>query len=202
MWRLSRRPPSIPFLLLAALGFLLPSAAPPSEELPPLNAKVVDFARSNLGKKVGNGICITLAVEALRDAGAKRFPLGRADGDYEWGAPVESLAEALPGDILQFRDAIFKGKKRLPRGRWISWNHVYAHHTAIVLAVSDGGRVITILHQNAGRADAEEAKRQVVQEGTLRMDSLQKGGWVRAYRPIPDDRDRDPSRNGRRRREA
>ncbi|MHC5545025.1 hypothetical protein ACYOEI_42860, partial [Singulisphaera rosea] len=158
MWRLSR-PPSVPLILLATLGFLLPSAAPPSKELPPLNAKVVEFAKANLGKKVGNGICITLAVEAIRDSGAKRFPLNRSDGDYEWGERVETLADALPGDILQFRDALFKGKKRLPRGRWISWHHEYAHHTAVVLAVSEGGRVVTILHQNAGRADADVAVR-------------------------------------------
>ena len=37
------------------------------EPLPPLNEKVFEFAKGNLGKPVGDGVCITLAVEALRE---------------------------------------------------------------------------------------------------------------------------------------
>jgi hypothetical protein len=170
-------------LLTTAVGL-----APAPAELPPLNAKVVEFARAHLGKKVGDGSCITLAIESLEHAGARSFPLDRADGDYVWGQPIAHFKDALPGDVLQFRDAEFKGKKRLPKRRWISWHYRYPHHTAIVSAVSDGGKVITVLHQNVGPKEASDDQKKLVQEGTLRTDSLQEGGWVRIYRPVASDR--------------
>jgi hypothetical protein len=51
--------------------------------------------------------------------------------------------------------------------------------------VTEGGKVVTVLHQNVGPKDADDAQKKVVQEGTIRVDSLQDGGWVRIYRPIP-----------------
>ncbi|SIN73379.1 hypothetical protein SAMN05444166_0518 [Singulisphaera sp. GP187] len=157
-------------------------AKPPT--LPILNQKVAEFAEAQRGKKVGDGSCVTLAVEALRSANAKRFRLNRADGDYVWGQRVDDFKDALPGDILQFRDAEFKGKKYLTRRRWISWHESYPHHTAIVSGASDGGKVLTVLHQNVGPQGADDDVKQIVQQGTLRIDSLQKGGWVRIYRPV------------------
>lgn len=176
-------------LTLATAGLI---AAAPREPLPDLNRKVAEFAESQRGRKVGDGVCVTLAVEALKSANAKRFRLNRADGDYVWGRRVEDFKDALPGDILQFRDAEFKGKKFITRRRWISWHESYPHHTAIVSGTKDGGKTLTILHQNVGPKDADEAAKQIVQEGTLRMDSLQKGGWVRIYRPI-DAKDPGPA---------
>jgi hypothetical protein len=160
-----------------------PAAAPAA--IPPLNEKVVAFARSQLGTKVGNGDCTTLAVAALADAGARLYPLRRGDGDFVWGERVESSKDARPGDVLQFRDAVFKGKQRFSGGRWISWHQEYPHHTAIVGEVKMDGKVLIILHQNVGGQGADEGRKKTVQEATLRMDSLQKGGWVRIYRPLP-----------------
>jgi len=171
---------SRPLLGLIALGLI--AAAP--RELPPLNQKVAEFAESHRGQKVGDGICVTLAVEALKSAQAKRYPLHGRDGDYVWGRRVDDFKDTLPGDILQFRDAEFKGKKFVTRRRWISWHESYPHHTAIVSGTKEGGKVLTILHQNVGPKDADDAVKQIVQEGTLRIDSLQKGGWVRIYRPV------------------
>ena len=172
------------FVMVVAIG--QPDSLPADEPVPgaTLNEKVVAFARSNLGKKVGNGDCTTLAVAALRDSGARMFSLRRADGDYVWGELVESSKEARPGDILQFRDAVFKGRQRFSGGRWISWSYEYHHHTAIVGGVKMDGKVLIVLHQNVGGKDASEDQKRTVQEGTLRMDSLQKGGWVRIYRPL------------------
>jgi hypothetical protein len=173
-------------LILAATPGL--SGSSPAEAPAPVatvNEKIVAFARSNLGKKVGNGDCTTLAVAALRDSGARVFSLRRADGDYVWGELIESPKEARPGDILQFRDAVFKGKQRFSGGRWISWHYEYHHHTAIVDTVKMDGKILIVLHQNVGGKDVSEEKKRTVQEGTLRMDSLQKGGWVRIYRPLP-----------------
>jgi hypothetical protein len=161
--------------------------------LPPLNARVVAFARANVGKPVGDGVCITLAVMALKQAGARAFPLDRADGDYVWGDPIGRHQDALPGDILQFRDAVFDGRRTVRR-RTTWWHEEYPHHTAIVSAVSEGGNVLTVLHQNVGGKEKAEADKKVVQESSLRMDSLQKGGWVRVYRPVATDFRADSSR--------
>src|SRR5205085_1400319 len=106
------------------------------------------------------------------------YPLRRADGDYIWGERVESPKEARPGDVLQFRDAVFKGKQHFSGGRWIAWHQEYPHHTAIVGEVKMAGKVLIILHQNVGGKDVAEDQKRTVQEATLRMDSLQKGGWV------------------------
>ncbi len=164
-------------------------AAPPtaSAKLPPLNESVVSYAQAHLGKKVGDGSCATLAAEALAAAGARRYPQNRGDNDYIWGKPVENFRDALPGDILQFRDAVFQGRKRYTRGRTITWHYSFPHHSAVVSKVSEGGKVIAILHQNVGLKDVGDEEKKIVQEWSLRMDSLQKGGWVRIYRPEPRD---------------
>ncbi len=177
-----------PVLAALLLPVLLAIAGGPSPPLPPLNAKVEAFTRSHLGRPVGDGICVTLAVEALRDAGARGPSFDEPNGDYTWGDPVASIKDALPGDILQFRDAVFQGKRSLGRGRWTTWHDEYAHHTAVVAKVSADGKLVTIHHQNVARDGQAEDTKGNVQEWVLRMDSLQKGGWVRAYRPVPPDR--------------
>ena len=165
-----------------------PGTPPRAAPLPPLNAKVEAFARSNLGKPVGDGICITLAVEALEAAGARRASFRDPKGDYTWGEPVPDFKDVLPGDILQFRDAVFRRQAIASAGApGRSWHQEYPHHTAIVAKVEPGGQVLTILHQNVTTEGQPESEKSRVQEAELRMDSLQKGGWVKAYRPIPPD---------------
>lgn len=164
-----------------------PGAPPKAAPLPPLNARVEAFARSNLGKTVGDGICITLAIEALEAAGARRASFRDPRGDYTWGEPVPDFKDVLPGDILQFRDAVFHGRRSIGRKAWRSWHQEYPHHTAIVARVEPGGKILTILHQNIATQGQPESEKNRVQEAELRMDSLQKGGWVKAYRPIPPD---------------
>ncbi len=155
--------------------------------LPPLNAAVAGFARSHIGRPVGDGICITLAVEALRASGAQRFPLNDPTGEYVWGEPVPDLRDVLPGDILQFRDAVFSGSRSVgDRGR-VTWRDTYPHHTAIVVRTEEKGRLITICHQNVAVAGEDPARAGQVREAVLRMNSLQKGGQIRAYRPVAPD---------------
>jgi hypothetical protein len=174
---------SVLILIVAAMAV---GAGPDKkpEPLPPLNAKVHEFAKGSLGKPVGDGVCITLAVEALKAAGARRYPFDRS-GDYTWGEPVAEIKDALPGDILQFRDAVFHGQRPLGGGRTIWWHQEYPHHTAIVARVERGGKIVTIYHQNVATKGQAESEKGNVQEGELRMDSLQKGGWIKAYRPVP-----------------
>ena len=186
---MDRRSRSRQFVALAwvaavvAVGF---AAAPPSVPIPPLNQKVLEFTRERIGKKVADGQCISLAVEAVRYAGAKRYPFDPS-GDYVWGRPVASFKEALPGDILQFRNAVFQGKRWISKRRWVSWHHEYPHHTAIVFEVREGGRFVAILHQNVGAHDADDATKQVVQEASIRPESLQAGGSVAIFRPVARD---------------
>src|SRR5262245_57969309 len=156
------------------------AAAPPAAPIPPLNQKVLEFARDRIGEKVADGQCLSLAVEALRYAGANRYPFDPRE-DYVWGRPVASFREAMPGDILQFRNAVFHGKRRISKGRLVWWHQEYPHHTAIVREVSERGRVVAILHQNVGAPDADIATKQVVQEASIRPDSLQDGGSVAIY---------------------
>jgi hypothetical protein len=187
---MDRRSRSRRFVVLAwvaavvALG--LAAAPPPAVPIPPLNQKVLEFARERVGKKVADGQCTSLAVEAVRYAGAKRYPYDPS-GDFVWGRPVASFNEALPGDILQFRNAVFQGKRWITKRRWVSWHHEYPHHTAIVLEVREGGRVVAILHQNVGAHDADDATKQVVQEASIRPESLKAGGAVAIFRPVARD---------------
>ena len=167
------------------------AATPPAVPIPPLNQKVLEFTRERLGEKVDDGQCISLAVEALRYAGAKRYPFDPS-GDYVWGQPVASFKEALPGDILQFRNAVFQGKRWISKQRWVSWHQEYPHHTAIVSEVSEGGRVVAILHQNVGAPDADAKTKQVVQEASIRPESLQGSGAVAIFRPIARDEAENP----------
>ncbi len=157
-----------------------------ADDLPPLNRKVVDFARERLGEKVGNGECTALASAALRSAGARHFGFHGNGGDYIWGRPIESFKDAMPGDIVQFRDAVFRGKARLSGKRTLTWHQEYPHHTALISEVRDGGKTVVLLHQNVGPDGASREQKQVVSETTLRVDGLQKGGRLWIYRPIDD----------------
>ena len=177
---------------LVAAGFVLAClvtsvavSGEPRGALPPLNARVADFARAHLGEPVGDGICITLAVDALRAAGAQAGPLSDPSGEYVWGEPVADLKAVLPGDILQFRDAVFAGSRFAGKGRRVTWRETYAHHTAIVAKSEENGRLITIYHQNVALAGEDHARVGEVRATVLRLNSLQPGGQIHAYRPIP-----------------
>lgn len=151
-----------------------------------LNARVLEFARDQIGRKVGDGECTSLALEAFREVGARRFPPYGPEADYVWGEYIEEPGDVRPGDVLQFRDAVFKGRRqRVERGRVVVdfWERHFPHHTAIVDEVRDRGRVIVILHQNTGSGDMSEEERKAVRRDTLRMSEMQ-GGEIWAYRPV------------------
>jgi hypothetical protein len=148
----------------------------------PLGDQVVEFARSKLGQKVGNGQCTVLAVYALRSCGARRpDPIQGI-----WGDEVESLRDVRPGDILQFENAVFVEQQALEDGAVLTLKYSYPHHTAIIARVRKRGKkpVLVILHQNAGVEGGDDDELQVVQEWTLDM-AAKKRGTVKAYRPAP-----------------
>jgi len=128
-----------------------------------LGYKVLQFAKSQMGKQVGNGECWTLAHDALQAAGAKRP--GQELAVYVFGTPV-SLQDARAGDILQFENVRFVS----PSGAWQS----FGHHTAIVSGRS--GNVIQLIHQNVNG-------NRTVQTGTINLAERQ-GGTIQAFRPV------------------
>jgi hypothetical protein len=151
-------------LLALLAGLILARAAARA----PLNRKVLAFAKSRTGKKVGNGQCWTLANAALRAAGARQ-PRKGGYGNYVFGRRV-ALKAVQPGDILQFEKVSFKHTEA--NGRWFT--QTFGHHTAIVSAVN--GRTITLLHQNVGGV-----KR--VKVGKINLADRQRGGSIIAFRP-------------------
>lgn len=163
---------------------ILAAGAPRS--LPERNRAVLDFARSSIGKQVGQGECTALVIAALRHAGARRPVFnGDPNADYQWGQLVATLtpddhpADAiLPGDLVQFRDVrivTVRNTGHAIRTRTL----LFPHHTAIVSAVT--GTVVKVLHQNFGKGD----RQRVVASETLRLNDLQAGTlWV--YRPVAE----------------
>lgn len=98
-----------------------------------LNQSVVNYARSVVGQRIGNGQCTELATAALRAAGAQ------PGQNYVWGTTLRGVEDLQPGDIIQMFDASFE----MPDGS-SSWST--GPHTAIVTGVR--GSVIEVLHQN------------------------------------------------------
>ena len=117
---MDRRSPLQKFVVLAwvvaivAVGL---AARPPEVPIPPLNQKVLEFTRERIGKKVADGQCISLAVEALtirrREAlpnrPERRLRLGAAGWVVQRGAagrhpPVPQ--RRVPGQTLDHETAL------------------------------------------------------------------------------------------------
>ena len=122
--------------------------------------KIVAFCDKNLGKKVGNGECWTLANEAFKACG-----LSRPGSDARvWGRLIDPKTEKLEaGDIIEYRSASFSnGTSTGPA------------HTAIVVKGGRRGRA-TIAEQNW-------AGNKTVRKTSFDARSLQKGK-IMIYRP-------------------
>jgi len=144
--------------------------------------KVLTFCKEQLGKKVGDGECGTLAVHAIAAAKGKPFHEFKENPgaqDFVWGElqfvqeirdgkRVRNPADAKPkaGDVIQYRDAVFRSSRGIL---------LLAHHTAIVGEVKTTGELV-VYEQNMGG-------KQEVTKGTLRPNELS-GGWMRVYRPL------------------
>ena len=91
--------------------------------------KIVDFAKKNKGKRVGDGECWGLVNLAYRSAGI------RHRGGRAWGRRVHWQKEGVrPGDIIEFEYA------RYP------YAYTDANHTSIILKVVDKDSVL-VAHQ-------------------------------------------------------
>jgi hypothetical protein len=147
-----------------------------------LAQKIVQFCKENLGKQIGDGECGTLAVEAMKSAGAKPFSDYKENPgvqDFVWGEPVFVLefvdgkrkrepadAKPKPGDVIQYRDTMFRSSRGI---------YLFSHHTAVIADVKASGELV-VYEQNM------QGKKEVTQ-GTLRPGELA-SGWIRVYRPV------------------
>jgi hypothetical protein len=149
---------------------------------------ILAFCRENLGKKIGNGQCGSLAAAALKNVGA---PARGADwpgeGDYVWGDLVawlkagfsdskgaKELAHVAAGDIIQFHNTRFSGFDHSDSG---AYRMQAQHHTAVVESVDPARQAITVLHQNWNHQE-------MVRRQTLYLRGMT-SGWLRFYRPTP-----------------
>jgi hypothetical protein len=203
--RQQTRPPRLtgglaPTLVLSCVAIsLAPAADEPRRDSPPakttlpapvINDKILAYAREKVGQSVNDGECTGLVVEALKAAKARRYPPFGGEDDYVWGIPVTVRAQIRPGDIIQFRDAVFRGRVATTDEDGTATIHFYRttfdHHSAIVDEVRDRGRSLVILHQNAGNDDASADERKLVRHDVLRMADQRPGeGKVWFYRPVP-----------------
>jgi hypothetical protein len=152
-----------------------------------LGEKVLKFCKDKVGQQVGDGECGTLAQEALAAAGAapvNTFKENPGGGDFVWGELVFALeakdgkrkrdpvgAKAIPGDVVQYRDALFRGSQG---GR--PYIFLASHHTAVVVEVKKNGDLVVLEQNMNGKKEVSQA--------TVRVNDLS-GGWLRVYRPVP-----------------
>jgi hypothetical protein len=175
--------------LLVLFLFGIPQRARAADSL---GDRIVAFCKAHKDQQVGDGDCYDLGKYALKEAGARpefKYHNNPNKGDYVWGKLVfkeeagegESgpkregkVKDVRPGDVIQLRDAKFEGKKLSGKG---TYRVSMPHHTAIVSAVENDGKLLRIYHQNFGG-------KKVVMEATITPEHLT-AGWIRIYRPNP-----------------
>jgi hypothetical protein len=165
-------------IVLTALALTLAGALPlaRADDGDDLGKKVVDWAKAKIGKKVGQGQCSHLVVEALTAVGAKTnvdYGVTGLGKDYIWGTLVKDSKDAKPGDILQFRD-VKLAEKVVVNCKPVIRNTIIPHHSAIV-SVNLGKGKFMVLDQN-------RQGKQIVSENELDL-GAKKEGTVWLYRP-------------------
>jgi hypothetical protein len=125
-----------------------------------INQSIVIYAEGKLGKTVGRGECWDLAENALQHAGATTSrDLGPItdDADYVWGDKFNDPKDAVPGDIIQFRDwtvsfeqkTIYSFRDGTKATYPVTERPQYRpHHTAIVRRSIDGHGVLLTYEQH------------------------------------------------------
>ncbi len=121
--------------------------------------KIIEFCKSNMGKKVDRGECWDLAYGALNSAG------GDWSTPFNFGDKIDYKKESLkPADILQFTNVKFIFPNR---------SMSFPKHTAIVSKAS--GTKILVYHQNFNN-------KRFVDTLTIDLENI-KNGKIDAYRP-------------------
>ncbi|MBL0049902.1 MAG: hypothetical protein IPP32_17605 [Bacteroidetes bacterium] len=146
------------FVLLTSIA-----SAQVNPTLPALNATIIDYVKTTIGKKVDRGECWDLANQALTRANAAwTFP-------NQFGKVVDPQKDSIyPGDLIQFTNV----KMKSSNGE--TWT--FPKHTAIVYEVISPG-VYKIAEQNVN------GKRKVQIDDLIVKDKV--AGKMIFYRPVP-----------------
>lgn len=146
--------------------------------------RVVDFGTTHVGKIVGKGSCWDLPLAALQSAGAKT-PYDLGNDLYVWGTPINSLKDAQPGDILQFRGVKITTTRTFPNGSWRTDTLDFSElHSAIIQSV-DGELFFTTLNAHV-RLQGQKTDKRKVQIIRLNLSPENiRSGTITLYRPIP-----------------
>ena len=155
------RPPTPPAKMAPVRGTGRLSSVKPSRPMPTnLNAALVRFCRSYLGRRLGNGQCSELAMIGLPAIGAQM------DLSNQWGTPVCNYGVAGGRRFVQLGGAgVVRGNPRkanVKAGDLIQYENVkferhwdggysvreYPHHTSIIEQVSRDGNTLKVLEQN------------------------------------------------------
>jgi hypothetical protein len=106
--------------------------------------KILEYANSKLGSKVGRGECTDLVSGALAYAGAPAGNFSSSNGHYTWGKRINFPSEAArPGDIVQLVNVKLSFKTA---NSWGSWE-TGTQHSAVI--VSAEGKLLHVIDQNA-----------------------------------------------------
>lgn len=150
-----------------------------------VNQVIVSWVARQMGQRIGDGQCWTLAETALDYANAKTSNdiMGakgvNSKADYIWGREV-GLAQLQPGDIIQFHMYKFTRHTEDYDESGGRGDSAEPRHTAIVSSVGEKGQV-AVYEQNIDGGPVEE--------NTLYFDKHAPGvtitGKWKFYRPIP-----------------
>lgn len=174
--------------MIAGLCFVGACLAAVASDESALGEAVCRFAREHVGQQVGDGECSSLAIAALRAAGARTthdFGVGGDGQDYAWGEEVRKPTEVRPGDIIQFRDARFRRTALVRRGNMLVRQIETVacdHHTAVVVKVLKPRRYL-IAEQNVIWPGEDEEKQRLVRLRPLDLGERVRG-TIRFYRPV------------------
>ena len=143
-----------------------PIIAQDCDDVPVLNAQIVQLTGKKVKKKVGRGECWDLAQYVLDETGAEW------DHFEVYGRLINPKKECIfPGDIIQFE----KVKLKWEEGKY-TYKESMMHHTAVVVEVINDNQV-RIAHQNT----AEFGRK--VGISTLFFDRIISGRLF-IYRPV------------------
>jgi cell wall-associated NlpC family hydrolase len=108
-----------------------------------LGNQIRDYVLGRTGQQVGRGECTDLVTFALREVGVQSTYPHHGD-HYVWGTPI-ALADAEPGDLLQFRSHHMV--VRNAGGEEVTENRGHPSHTAVVIENLGNGR-LRVAEQN------------------------------------------------------
>lgn len=136
-------------------------------QVPPTNAKIIEYINSVKGKKVDRGECWDLANGALTYAHAKW------ESPYHFGKPIDYKSEKIfPGDIIHIQNVTMESVSGNSITRW-----KMAEHTAILYELKEAHKVM-IAEQNVNSV-------RKVQINEWNLDDV-KSGKMQFFRPEAD----------------